>query len=127
MNLSDYASSLYAVAKDFRNLSRINPVEIVVEYGGRKFTILVSMVEPVTITVPINVLWLVDVPEHEDFLTFRRRVDSEKYHDKGYRSSWSVIATYEELFAEEQYFTYDPDPILGEVEEFRPAVPSDVR
>src|SRR5690606_26419811 len=127
MNLSDYASSLYAVATDFRNLSRINPVEIVVEYGGRKFTILVSMVEPDTITVPFNVLWLVADPEHEDFLTFMRRVDAEKYDDKGYRGSWSVIATYEELFAEEQYFKYDPEPILGEVGEFRPAVASDVR
>jgi hypothetical protein len=124
MTLTEFINDKVAIAKDFRGLSKYNPVEIVVENGVHKFSILVSHLEPDTLTVPYNVSWINANPEHKDYLTLMRRVDAEKYDDSNYRGSWAVLTTVEEIFNEEQYFKKDSDPILGEIDKFRPPLAS---
>jgi len=120
MTLTEFIDDKIALALDFRGLSKYNPVEIVVENGVNKFSILVSYLEPDTLTVPYNVTWINANPEHEDYKTLMRRVDAEKYDDSGYRGSWAVLTTVEEIYNEVQYFKKESDPILGEIDKFRP-------
>lgn len=124
MTLTAFIDDKIAIAKDFRGLSKFNPVEIVVQNGVHKFSILVSYLEPDTLTVPYNVTWINANPEHEDYRTLMRRVDAEKYDDSGYRGSWAVLTTVEEIYNEEQFFKKDSDPILGEIDSFRPPLAS---
>lgn len=124
MTLTEFINDKIAIAKDFRGLSKYNPVEIVVQGGGKNYTILVSYLEPDTLTVPYNVTWINANPDHEDYQTLLRRVDAEKYDDSGYRGSWAVLSTVEEIFNEEQYFKKESDPILGEIDKFRPPLAS---
>lgn len=124
MTLTEFIDDKIAIAKDFRGLSRTNPVEIVVEDGVNKFSVLVSYLEPDTLTVPFNVSWINADPEHQDYKTLMRRVDAEKYDDSGYRGSWAVLTTVEEIYNETQYFLRVVDPILGEIDKFRPPLAS---
>lgn len=124
MTLTEFIEDKIAIAKDFRGLSKYNPVEIVVENGVDKFSILVSYLEPDTLTVPYNVTWINANPEHEDYKTLMRRVDAEKYDNSGYRGSWAVLTTVEEIYNEVQYFKKESDPILGEIDKFRPPLAS---
>lgn len=124
MTLTAFIDDKIAIAKDFRGLSKYNPVEIVVQNGVHKFSILVSYLEPDTLTVPFNVTWINANPEHPDYRTLMRRVDAENYDDSGYRGSWAVLTTVEEIYNEEQYFKKDSDPILGEIDKFRPPLAS---
>lgn len=127
MTLTEFISEKLAVALDYRGLSKLNPVEFVIEGNAQKFVVLVSLLEPNTLSVPYNVLWINADPEHEDYGVLMRRVDAEKYDDKNYRGTWSVLSTYDEMFTEGQYFKHDADPILGEVEQFLPPLSSHLR
>lgn len=122
--LAEFIDEKIAIAQNYRGLSRLNPVEILVEYGGKQFVVLVSLLEPDTLTVPYNVTWINADPNHEDYKVLMRRVDAEKYDDKNYRGSWSVLSSVEEIFTEEQYFKKEADPIVGEIQDFRPALAS---
>ena len=125
--LTEFIDEKIAVALNYRGLSKFNPVEIIVEGNGKKFVVLVSLLEPDTLTVPYNVTWINADPEHEDYKVLMRRVDAEKYDDKDYRGSWSVLSSVEEIFTEEQYFKKEADPILGAIPDFRPPLASDLR
>nr|DAF93406.1 MAG TPA: Ig-like domain protein [Myoviridae sp. ctshb19] len=127
MTLTEFIDEKIAVALNYRGLSKFNPVEIIVEGNGKKFVVLVSLLEPDTLTVPYNVSWINADPEHEDYKVLQRRVDAEKYDDKNYRGSWAVLSTVEEIFTEEQYFKKDADPILGAVPDFRPPLAAKTR
>lgn len=124
MTLTEFIDEKIAIALNYRGLARHNPVEILIEGGGKQFVVLVSVLEPDTITVPYNVTWINADPEHEDYKVLMRRVDAEKYDDKDYRGSWSVLSSVEEIFNEDQFFKKDPDPILGEIQNFKPALAS---
>lgn len=126
MTLTEFVVEKIAIALNYRNLSLHNPVEILVEGNGTTYVVLVSLLEPDTLTVPYNVLWINADPEHEDYAVLMRRVDAEKYDDKDYRGSWSVLSTLDEIYTEEQYYKKDSDPILGEVQQFRPSLASTV-
>uniref|UniRef100_A0AB39CDZ0 Tail protein n=1 Tax=Pseudomonas phage HRDY3 TaxID=3236930 RepID=A0AB39CDZ0_9VIRU len=102
--LTEFIDDKIAIALNYRGLSKFNPVEIIVEGNGKKFVVLVSLLEPDTLTVPYNVTWINADPNHEDYKVLMRRVDAEKYDDKDYRGSWSVLSSVEEIFTEEQYF-----------------------
>lgn len=125
MTLIEFIDDKIAIAKEYRGLSKLNPVEIIVEGGGKSFVVLVSMIEPDTLTVPYNVCWINADEDSEDYKVLMRRVDAENYDGKGYRGSWAVLSTVEEIYNEEQYFKKESDPILGEVEQFRPALAND--
>lgn len=125
MSLTEFVDEKLAIALDYRGLSKYNPVEIVVEGNGHTFVVLVSHLEPDTLTVPFNVSWINSDPEHPDYKVLMRRVDAEKYDGNDYRGSWSVLSTEEEIYTETQYFKKDSDPILGEVEQFRPPIATD--
>lgn len=117
--LTDFIEEKIAIAHEYRGLDSINPVEIVIEDEYRnKYSILVSSFEPDAVTVPFNVSWINNDPEHKDYKTLQRRVDAENYDAGGYRYSWSVVSTVEEIFSELQYYKKAADPILGEVEDF---------
>lgn len=119
--LTDFIEEKIAIADDFRGLDSINPVEIVIEDEySNKYSILVSQSEPDAVTVPFNVCWINNDPEHEDYKTLQRRVDAENYDAGGYRYSWSVISEVEEIFTELQYYKKAFDPVLGEVEDYGP-------
>lgn len=124
MTLTEFVDEKIAIALNYRGLSKFNPVEIIVEGNAKKFVVLVSLLEPDTLTVPYNVTWINADPNHEDYKVLMRRVDAEKYDDKDYRGSWSVLSTVEEIYNEEQYFKKDADPILGAVPDFRPPLAS---
>lgn len=124
MTLTEFVDEKIAIALNYRGLSKFNPVEIIVEGNAKKFVVLVSLLEPDTLTVPYNVTWINADPNHEDYKVLMRRVDAEKYDDKDYRGSWSVLSTVEEIFNEEQFFKKDADPILGAVPDFRPPLAS---
>lgn len=126
MTISEFAAEKVAVAKDFRGLARVNPVEFQLEYNGKIFILLCSEIEPDTVTVPFNVLWINTDESHPDYLVVMRRVDAEPYDDGGYRGAWSIISSVEELYTEDQYFKTDSDPIVGEVVEYRPRYASDI-
>jgi hypothetical protein len=125
MTLTEFVDSKLAIALDYRGLSKYNPVEIVVEGNGHTFVVLVSHLEPDTLTVPYNVSWIMSDPEHPDYKVLMRRVDAENYDGNGYRGSWAVLSTVETIFEEPQFFKKDSDPILGEVEQFRPPIATD--
>lgn len=117
--LTDFIEEKIAISQDYRGLDSINPVEIVIEDEYRnKYSILVSRFEPDAVTVPFNVCWINNDPNHKDYKTLQRRVDAENYDDSHYRYSWSVLSTVEEIFTELQYYKKAADPILGEVEDF---------
>lgn len=124
MTLTEFVDEKIAIALNYRGLSKFNPVEIIVEGNGKKFSVLVSLLEPDTLTVPYNVTWINADPNHEDYKVLMRRVDAEKYDDKDYRGSWAVLSTVEEIFNEEQFFKKEADPILGAVPDFRPPLAS---
>lgn len=124
MTLTEFIDEKIAIALQYRGLARYNPVEILIEGNGNKFVVLVSLLEPDTLTVPYNVTWINANPEHEDYKVLMRRVDAEKYDDKDYRGSWSVLSSIDEIFEEEQYFKKESDPILGEVQDFLPGLAS---
>lgn len=125
MTLTEFVDEKLAIALDYRGLSKYNPVEIVIEGNGQTFVVLVSYLEPDTLTVPHNVSWIMADPEHADYKVLMRRVDAENYDGNGYRGSWSVLSTVETIFDEPQFFKKDSDPILGEVEQFRPPIATD--
>jgi len=127
MTLTEFIDEKIAIALNYRGLSKFNPVEIIVEGNGKQFVVLVSLLEPDTLTVPYNVTWINADPEHEDYKVLMRRVDAEKYDDKNYRGSWSVLSSVDEIFTEDQYFKKDADPILGAVPDFRPPLASQQR
>lgn len=127
MTISEFAAEKVAVAKDFRGLSKINPVEFTLENSGKQYILICSEAEPDTVTIPFNVLWINCDEQHPDFLVILRRVDAEKYDDSNYRGTWSVISSVPELYSEDQYYKNDSDPILGEIEQFRPAFASTTR
>lgn len=127
MTLTEFVDEKIAIALNYRGLSKFNPVEIIVEGNAKKFSVLVSLLEPDTLTVPYNVAWINADPNHADYKVLMRRVDAEKYDDKDYRGSWSVLSTVEELYNEEQYFKKEADPILGAVPDFRPPLASESR
>jgi len=117
--LTDFIEEKIAIADDFRGLDSINPVEIVIEDAYKnKYVVLVSRFEPDAVTVPFNVCWINNDPNHKDYKTLQRRVDAEGYDDGNYRYVWSVISTVEEIFTELQYYKKAADPILGEVDDF---------
>lgn len=125
MNVTEFVDEKLSIALDYRGLAKYNPVEIIIEGNGHTFVVLVSHLEPDTLTVPYNVTWINSDPEHKDYKVLMRRVDAEKYDDSDYRGSWSVLSTVETIFEEVQYFKKESDPILGEVEQFRPPLASD--
>lgn len=124
MTLTEFVDEKIAIALNYRGLSKFNPVEIIIEGNAKKFVVLVSLLEPDTLTVPYNVTWINADPNHEDYKVLMRRVDAAKYDDKDYRGSWSVLSTVEEIYNEEQYFKKEADPILGAVPDFRPPLAS---
>jgi hypothetical protein len=124
MTLTEFIDEKIAIALNYRGLSRFNPVEILIEGNGKQFVVLVSLLEPDTLTVPYNVTWINANPEHEDYKVLMRRVDAEKYDDKDYRGSWSVLSSVDEIFEEVQYFKKESDPILGEIQNFLPGLAS---
>lgn len=124
MTLTEFIDEKIAIALQYRGLSRFNPVEILIEGNGKQFVVLVSLLEPDTLTVPYNVAWINANPEHEDYKVLMRRVDAEKYDDKDYRGSWSVLSSIDEIFEEVQYFKKESDPILGEIQDFLPGLAS---
>lgn len=124
MTLTEFIDEKIAIALQYRGLSRFNPVEILIEGNGKKYVVLVSLLEPDTLTVPYNVTWINANPEHEDYKVLMRRVDAEKYDDKDYRGSWSVLSSVDEIFEEVQYFKKESDPILGEIQNFLPGLAS---
>lgn len=127
MTLTEFVADKIAVALNYRGLSKLNPVEFVIEGNAQKFIVLVSLLEPDTLTVPYNVTWINADVNSEDYGVLMRRVDAEKYDDKGYRGSWSVLSTVEEIYEEEQYYKKDSDPILGEVQQFLPPLAATTR
>lgn len=124
MTLTEFIDEKIAIALNYRGLSRFNPVEILIEGNGKQYVVLVSLLEPDTLTVPYNVTWINANPEHEDYKVLMRRVDAEKYDDKDYRGSWSVLSSVDEIFEEVQYFKKESDPILGEIQNFLPGLAS---
>jgi hypothetical protein len=119
MTLIEFIEDKIAIADNYRGLDDINPVEIVIEDAYKnKYTILVSHFEPDAVTVPFNVSWINNNPNHKDYKKLLRRVDATSYDNSGYHYVWSVLSTVEEIFAEQQFWKKQADPILGEVDKF---------
>ena len=108
--LESYASALLSLAT-VQGVSATNPTLYKVVTGSDK-TIIVSFNEPVGLTLPINVLWLVADPLNAQYGKILRR--SSKLSTAPYTYTWSLVTDYNDVINTVQ--TYDaadtPEPVI---------------
>lgn len=101
---------------DLRNLSVENPVVLRVNAPAslEEFQIVVAHKEPSFSILPYNVTWIVADPVSANYKRAMRRVTSLPF--AGYRNTWEILTTVEDIFAVPQYYEYSGSFQLGEVE-----------
>lgn len=101
---------------DLRNLSVENPVVIRVNAPAsiEEFQIVVAHKEPSFSILPYNVTWIVADPASANYKRAMRRVTSLPF--AGYRNTWEILTTFEDIFAVAQYYEYSGSFQIGEVE-----------
>lgn len=101
---------------DLRNLSVENPVVIRVNAPAsiEEFQIVVAYKEPSFSILPYNVTWIVADPASANYKRAMRRVTSLPF--AGYRNTWEILTTVEDIFSVPQYYEYSGSFQIGEVE-----------
>lgn len=113
--LAEFIEQFLSLA-DLRNLSEENPVVIRVNspVDGEEFQIVVAHKEPSFSILPYNVTWIVADPQSANYKRAMRRVTSLAF--AGYRNTWEILTTLEDIWAVAQYYEYSGSFQLGEVE-----------
>lgn len=113
--LTEFTEQSLSLA-DLRNLSEENPVLIRVNSpeSAEEFQIVVALKEPSFSILPYNVTWIVADPQSANYKRAMRRVTSLPF--AGYRNTWEILTTYEDIFSVAQYYEYSGSFQLGEVE-----------
>jgi len=101
---------------DLRNLSVENPIVLRVNAPAslEEFQIVVAHKEPSFSILPYNVTWIVADSASANYKRAMRRVTSLPF--AGYRNTWEILTTVEDIFAVPQYYEYSGSFQLGEVE-----------
>lgn len=109
---------------DKRNNAPENPVTLLIESDVGKLYVAVSMLEPHTATLPLNVLWINSDPTHADYKKALRRTSTLPYVP--YRNTWEEITEYEEFSSVAQFWDSSSTFQLGEIEitQIGPATPA---
>lgn len=114
MTLAEFVEKCLALA-GFRNLSAENPVVIRVNADtGNEFQIVVSHLEPSFSVLPYNVTWIVADKNSANYKRAMRRVTSLPF--AGYRNTWEILTTYEDVFNFPQYYEMSGSFQLGEIQ-----------
>jgi hypothetical protein len=108
--LESYASALLSLAT-VQGVSSTNPMLYKVVTGSDK-SIIVSYAEPVGLTLPLNVLWLIADPASSSYQKILRR--TSKLTTAPYTYSWSLVTDYDDAMTTAQYFDSSdtPEPVV---------------
>lgn len=110
--LQDFILSVQQLS-DLRNLDVFNPITFQMEHPitATRYTIVGAKMEPSYLGLPINVTWVVLDPTDPYYLKalkLKTTIDLETVTDKpqiiGINAWWHVVRTYEEIFADPQYY-----------------------
>lgn len=105
MTLQDFIDKHYQLCA-YRGIDPLNPIDFIIQPDSavnQTWTLLCSVSEPTFSRVAYNILWMPLDPTDSNYKQILRRVDHEQ-SNMGYKSEWEVIATYEDLWTEVQYW-----------------------
>ena len=112
--LSKFIDRTLSVA-DKRNLSKENPITLLIDVNGVDFYVVVSHLEPNHVTLPLNVTWIVADPESPKYKKALRRVSALPFNN--YRNTWAELQSYQDFVDEAQFWDFTATFQLGEVEQ----------
>ena len=110
--LEDFILSVQQLA-DIRNLDTFNPIVFQMEHPltATRYTIVGAKIEPSYLGLPINVTWVVLDPSDDYYLQalkLKTERDDETVTNKpkveGADAYWHVVRSYDEIFADPQYY-----------------------
>lgn len=105
MTLQEFIDKHYQLCA-YRGIDPLNPIDFILQPEAdvnQTWTLLCSISEPTFSRVAYNILWMPLDPVDPNYKQILRRVGHET-SNMGYKSEWQVLATYEDLWTEVQYW-----------------------